>query len=496
MKRLCVAVAALFAVIAAHAAIMTPPSGGDTFTGVTGTVYTSSGTAITIGDGDKRLALIRNWVEVPYQSQVPTFAQLSPLGGPPTYTSDQGLAVWSGTAWVAVGSGISALPAGAIFGAACTTGTCAPSALSSTDLLFNTSNDMLTIGGSQSANESSVFSNFTVINPPAGTFSAARGWGLYLKGGDNNSATAGSTAGGVIIQGGTITNPSASTITGAVSIRTAPEEVNATGNYGSTQLIKIYSGGTTTAGAQSGNVLLSTGPSPGNTGSMIFQTGANLGTSGVVGSGNFQFIVGSVTAGGTGLGGNFTVTLPQEDSPALNTYHGSFVVSGGEILGISSKQDWFTNETLAGSIVLQPSLSSCDPCNGNGQVMLLDADGTGGVEVDYQGSLEAYSGIIDNNEETSYTAAISGTGCTAIASKTGGPTAGAFNVTATAGSTCTITLTFGGLTATGWVCHASESSSGVAIPQFQSAVSTTSCTIKGTIATSGDLVTWDARGYR
>jgi hypothetical protein len=36
----------------------------------------------------------------------------------------------------------------------------------------------------------------------------------------------------------------------------------------------------------------------------------------------------------------------------------------------------------------------------------------------------------------------------------------------------------------------------VAIPQFQSAVSTTSCTIKGTIATSGDLVTWDARGYR
>jgi hypothetical protein len=46
---------------------MIPPSGGDTFTAVSGFTYTAStGVNTEIGPGDVRMALIRRWTEQPY----------------------------------------------------------------------------------------------------------------------------------------------------------------------------------------------------------------------------------------------------------------------------------------------------------------------------------------------------------------------------------------------------------------------------------------------
>jgi len=89
--------------------LMVAPTGGDSFTGVSGFVYSAgSGAQLEIGGSDVRRALQRNWVEIPYPVP-PTVAQL-PIPsqtriGVEYYTSDQGVVVNTGTAWVPVGSG-------------------------------------------------------------------------------------------------------------------------------------------------------------------------------------------------------------------------------------------------------------------------------------------------------------------------------------------------------------------------------------------------------
>lgn len=85
-----------------------------------------------------------------------------------------------------------------------------------------------------------------------------------------------------------------------------------------------------------------------------------------------------------------------------------------------------------------------------------------------------------------------GTGaCATTSTLVGGATAGSFACTGTAGaSTQPIVLP---AAPHGWACHASDVTSGVAFAQ--STTSTTGCTVKGTTATTGDVVVFSAIGY-
>lgn len=443
-----------------------------------------------------------NLLEFPSQSAspggVPYFSSPSGMastgtGSPGQILQSNGLAA---PTWVSAGSGLPSIASGSILGAPCTTGTCSPSALSS-DFVFNTATDTLTLGGAQVLG----VNGFATIQPAPASIAGAA-YGVAISGGQSTSTASGSRAGGVIIEGG-LGNVAATggTQTGAVTVRTGTLDIGQAGNFGATGLIKIYSSGTTTAGAASGLVELATGPSAGTTGNMLLSTGANTATSGTTGSGGFSFAIGNVNGGSTGTAGNFGISLPIDINTSTTASHGSFLITGGST-GVTAAQDYFVNaNVMAGGIVFAPSLSACAPCTADGQVVMTNAAQTGGVAVDYKGLLELYSGLVDNNAMANYTTAVSGTNCTAIANQKGGPTAGSFTVTTgAANAVCTVTMTIGqvvspALSVTGWVCQGSEATSGVALPQFQAALSTTSCTIKGTIATSGDLVTWSARGF-
>lgn len=78
----------------------------------------------------------------------------------------------------------------------------------------------------------------------------------------------------------------------------------------------------------------------------------------------------------------------------------------------------------------------------------------------------------------------------------GGPQGGSF-VTASNGTTCSVVITINGATgktaATGWACWGSDITTAVVLAQ--SASSTTTCTLKGTINAVGDTVIFMAMGY-
>lgn len=86
----------------------------------------------------------------------------------------------------------------------------------------------------------------------------------------------------------------------------------------------------------------------------------------------------------------------------------------------------------------------------------------------------------------------SGTGaCTTTSTLTGGPTAGSFKCTGTAGaSTQPIVLPSA---PHGWVCSASDVTSGIV--WAQSATSAAGCTVSGTLTTTSDVVVFSAIGY-
>jgi len=74
---------------------MTAPSGGDTFTGVSGFTYSAtSGASTEIGSADVRQALIRNWTEIPYSN--PSGMYRRPSNVDPNGVSDSttGLQNW------------------------------------------------------------------------------------------------------------------------------------------------------------------------------------------------------------------------------------------------------------------------------------------------------------------------------------------------------------------------------------------------------------------
>ena len=403
----------------------------------------------------------------------------------------------NGPAYLAGFAALGPQTAGVILGAPCASSTCTAGALSTTDFLFNPSNDTLTLGGT------GVLTNntFAVIQPQA-TSGFTQALGIDIKGGQNTGSTAAYRGGGVIVEGGLYNTASAGGSTGALTFRTGSTDIGVAANVGNTGLGKFYTGDTNTAGATSGIIKIGTGAAPAGSGTILLATGVNTGTSGTTGSGGITFQTGVVNSGATGGAGNYTFTLPTDANTAVNSSHSSVLVVGGSLMsGLASAQDWFTNGAMVGGIVLQPNISSTTPSTADPQVVIVNGNNTGGVSVDYQGKLQLYSGIVDVHTEATYTTAITGTNCTSIANQQGGPTAGSFTVTATAGSTCTITITIGQaagipLSATDWVCGGSESTAGTGMFQADTAASTTSCKIKGVIAASGDLVKWWARGFK
>lgn len=83
-------------------------------------------------------------------------------------------------------------------------------------------------------------------------------------------------------------------------------------------------------------------------------------------------------------------------------------------------------------------------------------------------------------------------GCGTAGSITGGATAGTFTV-GTGASPCTFTITPGLTAAHGWVCHASDRTSGIDLPETTGGSATT-CVVKGNAATS-DVISFVALGF-
>jgi len=142
--------------------------------------------------------------------------------------------------------------------------------------------------------------------------------------------------------------------------------------------------------------------------------------------------------------------------------------------------------------------------------MALGLDQNGGLSVRAATSLSSYINVVQDNtswlERLTGSAktlkvplvaagslpTLSGTGaCATTSTQVGGAWSGKFTCTGTTGSS-TVVITPGATAPHGWNCSASDETAGTAMPQ--SADSTTTCTIKGTVSAS-DVLTFTATAY-
>lgn len=178
-------------------------------------------------------------------------------------------------------------------------------------------------------------------------------------------------------------------------------------------------------------------------------------------------------------GTNVTITACRAlDVTGLVTFRSAFTSSGGTLT-------LNNNAGTAASFIGTGTTTALVTLGGGSNGVVINSNSAGYIKD---------TALISTG--TKFTAA--GTGaCGTITTTLGGAATGSFLCTGTAGaSTATITINGAtGLTApTGWVCAASDATSGVAWAT-SGAASTTTATISGTIATTSDRVVFTCTGY-
>jgi hypothetical protein len=250
--------------------------------------------------------------------------------------------------------------------------------------------------------------------------------------------------------------------------------------------------------AADGGAITITGGSPDNSNG----SSGNGGAITITGGESFGFASaktgGTVTVqGGTGGAGG--------DTPgAVTVVSGSGGGCGVATFGVGSGAATFTNLQFDGSP------AGCDhnwrlgPAVGTGVTGdLLTGTSAGGVQLGAPTGGDCGAGCfaaqsikiqgvpVTTGGGTTFTLGTGTGACATTSTLTGGPSVGSFLCTGTAGaSTQVVNLP---TTAHGWACHASDVTSGTV--WAQSASSTTSCTLKGTIATTSDQVIFGAMAF-
>lgn len=253
----------------------------------------------------------------------------------------------------------------------------------------------------------------------------------------------------------------------------------------------------------------------------------SLGTSGatssavnILGTSGFT-VTGGPNTGNPGLGGNITI-IGGANTQFLTTggsilFQGAQTFNGGAVQitgGTSPSTDGglggpvtITSGTAPGSGTAGNVTIGTGVAGTNGSILLQIAGVTAQTintagQATFANQTTFTSGVVNNGGESVAGAIISkgtkftigGTtgACTTTASLVGGSWAGQFTCTGTAGAS-RVTINLPATAPNAWYCSASDATSGVAWANENSTA--TSSIIAGTIATTGDLVTFSCTGY-
>ena len=312
-------------------------------------------------------------------------------------------------------------------------------------------------------------------------------------------------AGAPVVGGGPSSTPTALCGTGVMTISGDVEAVSATlsaalgGNGVTTQPTGGSATSNTTLGYNNLGTHLSAGQNDsalgasalsqdttGNSNTAVGFGAATWDTTGnsntAVGANALQGIFGTPIAGSNNTGiGAFALEYMQ-GTAQFNTAIGSGAGVSGATAFTGSYNTLIGAACLPSALTVSHEVDICDPTGGN--LLRISTGNTPST------STATFAGTILSTS-TTFTLSTGTGACATSGTLTGNSTAGSFVCTGTAGaSTQIITLP---TSAHGWACSASDVTSGVA--WAQSGTSATTCTIKGAIATTADVVVFQAQGY-
>ncbi len=200
--------------------------------------------------------------------------------------------------------------------------------------------------------------------------------------------------------------------------------------------------------------------------------------------------------------GSTTITNPTTLWIAAPVCSGGVVCTNTTSLFTTGKVSLQSGVTVTGNTINLNASSNAavniSTGTNNQAVHIGDGSGNNAITIGNGTGLVNFANL-ENAAGTTFTAGTF-SGCSTTngspTSLTGGSQTGSF-VTASSGTTCSVVLTPNGATgltaAHGWYCAGADITSGVAL--VQTAKGTTTCTLKGTINATSDVVVWHGFAY-